>query len=387
MNENNTAKNAISCAINCRQLCFFCAFLFPLGKILEAPRIFAQYAAGDLLLPAFLQLLLQGGAFALLLYTCSKCEKPILEELRLKISNVGMAILYIACALFFVFASLLPLLDLDKFCYAAFFDTSPTVFSFAPFFLLSAFLCLKNLKAFGRLFDISMLLFIPSFAALIIFSTNACDFSNLLPLFEKPFSATAQTMRHTFSFFYDSTLFLFLLNGYSYQKGDGKKIGGSFAAGAVITLLFLAIFFGVFGAMAGSEHYAFIKISQFFPSLKTTGRIDLIFSYLLTVLLLVYACLPLQLAIQSLTSLFKTKKTLLLSLALNVGLFVFVLFCNNYYNTLYEWISVKLFPIFLVFAYLLPIFVFLTVVCIKRKKDGGRVAVNKSKLKKELENV
>jgi hypothetical protein len=383
MNAKNDVAQTGNFQINCRQLCFFCAFFIPLGKILEAPRIFAQYAAGDLLLPAFLQFFLQGIAFTLLLFAAAKVKKPILDALGDRIGETGMKIFYFLCCAFFIFSSLLPLLDLDKFCYAAFFDTSPTVFSFTPFFLLSAFLCMKSLKAYGRLFDLSLLLFIPSFLALIIFSIKACDFSNLLPLFEKPFSASLQAIRHTFCFFYDSALFLFLLNGYTYQKGDGKKIGAAFGVGAVFSLLFFALFFGVFGAMAGSEHYAFIKISQFFPSLKTTGRIDLLFCYLLTILLLFYTCLPLQLALHSFTRAICTKKTLLPTIVLNGGLFVFVLFCNNYYNSLYEWISVRLAPIFWVFSYLLPLLILLLVFWKKNKKDGGRVALNKKKPSKK----
>lgn len=372
--------------INCRQLCFFCAFLLPLGKLLEAPRIFAQYAEGDLLLPAFLQFVLQGGVFALLLVAAGKAKQPILNALEKKIGKTWITILYFAFCAYFIFSSLLPLLDLDKFCYAAFFDTSPTTFSFTPFFLVSAFLCMKSLKSYGRLFDLSLLLFVPSFFALIIFSAGACDFSNLLPLFEKPFSDSLQAMRHTFSFFTDSAIFLFLLNGYTYQKGDGKKVMAAFGGGALFTLLFLAVFLGVFGAMAQSEHYAFIKISQFFSALKTTGRVDLLFAYLLTILLIFYTCLPLQLAVHSFTRGIQTQKTLLPSIVLNLGLFVFTLFCNNYYNTLYEWISVHFMPVFLIFSYFIPLLVVLLICWKKDKKQRSRVALNKKTIRKKEKN-
>ncbi len=381
MNANTNPVKTGDFQINSRQLCFFCAFLLPIGKLLEAPRIFAQYTQGDLLLPAFLQLFLQGGTFAFLLATASKNQRPILSVLEEKVGAVWIKIFYLAFGVYFIFASLLPLLDLDKFCYAAFFDTSPTTFSFAPFFLVSAFLCMKSLKAYGRLFDLSLFLFLPSFFALIIFSTGACNFSNLLPLFEKPFSNTLQAMRHTFTFFSDSAIFLFLLNNYQYQRGDGKKIMSCFGVGSLFILLFLAVFLGVFGSMAQSEHYAFIKISQFFSALKTTGRIDLLFSYLLTVLLIFYTCLPLQLATNCFAQAIHTRKNLLISIVLNVALFVFVLFCNNFYNSLYRWISVRLAPIFLLFSYLLPIAVCLVSLGRKNRKQGGRVALNARKTK------
>ncbi len=373
----NTKTREISTGnypINCRQLCFFCAFLLPIGKMLEAPRIFALYSEGDLLLPAFLQLLLQGGIIALLLSACAKEKGPILNALAQTIGKRWMNVFYFLFCGYFIFASLLPLLDLDKFCYAAFFDTSPTTFAFAPFFLVSGFLCVKSLKAYGRVFDLSLFLFLPAFLALIIFSLNACDLSNLLPLFEKPFVSSLQTINRTFVFFSDSAIFFFLLNGYSYQTGDAKKILSSFGVGSIFTLLFFAVFFGVFGTMSGSEHYAFIKISQFFSALKTTGRIDLLFCYLLTILLIFYTCLPLQLATHSIAKPIGIKP-FFVSIILNVGLFIFVLFCNNFYNGFYQWISVNLSCIFLIFSYILPILCCLFLL-FKNKKGRGRVEMN-----------
>ena len=382
-NKIDTAKTG-NRQINCRQLCFFCAFLLPLGKMLEAPRIFAKYASGDLLFPALLQFILQGCIFSLLLFAAAKAKEPLLNRLEKIIGKGWMGAIYFLFCAYFIFASLLPLLDLDKFCYAAFFDTSPTTFAFAPFFFVSAFLCMKSLKAYGRLFDLSLLLFLPSFLALTIFSVGSCDFSLLLPLFEQPLASSLQAVRHTFSFFSDSAIFLFLLNGYTYQKGDAKKILPSFAAGAAFTLVFLTLFFTTFDTMSQSEHYAFIKISQFFSALKTTGRIDLLFAYLLTILLIFYTCLPLQLAVYSFTHGLRTEQTLLPSVLLNVGLFIFVLFGNNAYNGFYEWISTRLALVFVIFSYLIPLMIVVIVSCGKNKKDKGRVALNAlSRNKKE----
>ena len=133
MNTKNDVAQTGNFQINCRQLCFFCAFFIPLGKILEAPRIFAQYAAGDLLLPAFLQFVLQGIAFTLLLFAAAKAKKPLLDALEDRIGKTGMKIFYFVCSAFFIFSSLLPLLDLDKFCYAAFSIRHRPCFRLHPF--------------------------------------------------------------------------------------------------------------------------------------------------------------------------------------------------------------------------------------------------------------
>ena len=55
-------------SVNARQIAFFCAFLLPVSKFLEAPSLLAKYAKGDLLLPAILHFLLQFFLVLVLLY-------------------------------------------------------------------------------------------------------------------------------------------------------------------------------------------------------------------------------------------------------------------------------------------------------------------------------
>ena len=56
--DTKTPKNN---EILARQIAFFAAFILPVYKLLETPSILAEYAKGDLLLPAFLQFLAQVG--------------------------------------------------------------------------------------------------------------------------------------------------------------------------------------------------------------------------------------------------------------------------------------------------------------------------------------
>ena len=132
MTTLSTPKND---GILSRQIAFAEAFLLPTAKLLEAPSILAKDAAGDLLLPALLHFLMQAGALFAVLVAASRSEKPLLTRLQEKLGR-GTIVLYILYGAYFVFAALLPLLDLEKYTYAVFFDTSPTVFSFVFFFFL-----------------------------------------------------------------------------------------------------------------------------------------------------------------------------------------------------------------------------------------------------------
>ena len=101
-------------------------------------------------------------------------------------------------------------------------------------------------------------------------------------------------LSYTTPHFSDVILLLPLFLHYKPKKGDKAKIMTGYGIGAGFTLLFLAVFFGIYSSIAQREHYAFSKIAQYFPALSVLGRVDLIFIYLLSVVLLFYTCLPLQ---------------------------------------------------------------------------------------------
>lgn len=341
--------------INGRQLCFFAAFLVPVGKLLAAPPLLAYYSKGDLLLPALAQYLLQGAVLAAILFIASRTDKSFYELIADALGTITAKLVYILYALYFVFSALLPLLDLERYVYTAFFDTAPSVSAFAPFFILSAFICTKSLKEFGRSADIAMPLFLVSFVGLMIMSVGEADFTNILPIFGTPIKSSAIGFLRTLGHFSDAALFMPMLGSYRYKKGDGKKVMFSYWLGALFVLFFLAVFYGVFGAIAPKQEFAFSKTAQYFQALSVVGRFDLLLVYLMTIVLLFYYCFVLQASVLCFAKAIDTKKKVWISAILNVLLCFFALFCNKYYNRLYYFITVYLFWVFLLFADVIPL--------------------------------
>ena len=352
-----------------RQIALAAAFLLPAAKLLEAPSILATYAAGDLLLPAFLHFLVQFAVLSALIFAASKSEKTLFERLNQRFGKWSI-VFYGLYALYFLFAAILPLLDMEKFTYAAFFDTSPTVFAFVAFFVFSGFLCAKGLKTLGRAADLCLFLFLIPFLALIGMSLFAADFSRLLPLFGNKFGDTMYAFTRTTPHFSDTVLLLPLIGNLRYKQGDGVKILGGYAVGAVSTLLFLATFFGIYSSIAPREHYAFSKIAEYFPALSIIGRFDLLFVYMLTIVLLIFTAMPLQYTTQLICDGFHVKSGVLVSTILNAGALLFLLFANRRYNTFYDLISGKLPPVFWFIADMLPLFLLLLPKSTKKKGDN-----------------
>ena len=341
--------------IYARQIAFCAAFILPMGKLLEIPSLLAQYAKGDILLPAILQFLAQTLAILGLLYAASLSKKSLWERLQARLGK-GMMFFTLFFAVYYLFAAILPLLDCEKFVYAAYFDTAPTTFSFGFFFFLLAFICSKGIKSFARCSDLCLFLFPLSFFALLFMAFFETDLTRLLPFFGSPFSSLLQAVVKSTSHFSDALLLFPLIAKLDYQEGDGVKITLGYAAGAVMTTLFLAVFFGIFSSIAPREHYAFSKIAQYFSALDVVGRIDLVFIYLLSTPLLFYTCLPLLYTTEFFTAAFSLKSKVIPSAALSLSLFLFTFFMNKYYNTFYTFINGKFAPIFWFISYLLPLF-------------------------------
>ncbi len=351
-----------------RQTAFFAAFVLPVYKLLELPSILARFTGGDLLLPAFLQYLLQTGVLFALIFVASRLDKPIFQVLEERIGKWAL-VFYFAYALYFLLASVLPLLDLEKFVYAIFYDTSPTLFAFAFFFLFSAFVCTKGVKSLGRFADLSLFLFVLPFFALLFMSIAEADATNLLPFFERKFEHTMYAMSYSSPHFSDVALLLPFIGNLRYKKNDNKKILIGYGAGGVFTLLFLSVFYGLYSSIAAREHYAFAKIAQYFPALTVIGRVDLLFVYALTVVLFVFTATPLFCSIDFVSRAVGTRRRALFSAIVNLAAFVFVLFGNRHYDKIYALFGKGLFPIFWVFSILIPLSVLFLLIKPKKQKQ------------------
>lgn len=327
-------------AVHARQIAFVAAFILPTAKFLEVPSLLARFGGNALLLPALGHFLLQGAILAVLLFVLSRSPVSLEERLRALLGR-AFPVLCLLYALYFVYAALLPLLDMEKFVYAAFFDSAPTAFSFGTFFLVSAFACVKGLSSVGRCGDLCLFLVPLPFLLLLAAALPQADFSNLLPLFSAPEGGITRAFCRSFPHFSDTVLLLPLLLKLRHQKGDGKKILGGYAVGALSTLLFLAFFYAVFSVLAPREHYAFSKIAQYFSAWKVVGRLDFLFVYLLTIALIFYTCLPLQYAVELVTLATPCKNKIPLSFFLNLALFLFVLFFNRHYDAVYAFVTKK----------------------------------------------
>ncbi len=342
--------------ISARQLFFFLACIAPVGKLVLMPAQLVHDVGNDLLFPAAINCLLQSGAVFCVL-TLVRSQKSFYTLVAERAGRAAAKIILALLMLFLFYAAIMPILEQSLLVQNIFYDTLPSVLTFAPFFLFSLFLCAKPLSCRGRLWDLLGPLAIVAFVGVLAFSVGQADFGALLPAGISGVGSIFKGAARSLGWFCDSAILLVLLGKLEYRKGIALRGMLFYLLGGAAVLLFLAVFYGVFSDIALRQIFAFTKISKYFSGITVLGRIDFLFIYLLAFVMAFYCSLPLHACVECANLLFGDGKvkTPLYSAAVNAVMFSLTVLLNLSFLRTGEVILYKLFWIFLLFCLLLPV--------------------------------
>ncbi len=352
-----------------RQIYFFLACIAPVGKLVVLPARLAGYCGNDLWLPALFQFAVQAGAvFCVLLL--AKRGKSLYALLSDGLGRVCGTALTLLLGVFLLYAGFLPLLEQKLFVQGVFYDTLPSVLSFAPFFLFAAYLCGKPLASYGRVFDLLAPIAAVSFAGILLLSVGNADYAAVLPVGASGLRGLAKGGAFSFAWFFDSALLLMMLGKFDYRKGMAWKGALCYLAGGVAVVFFLVTFYGIFEGTALNQLFAFTKTSKYFSGFTVLGRADYLFIFLLSLVTAFYTALPLSAAVESAAEAFGRKRSLTLSLAIVLSALCLLLVClfDFRFGEVTDAIAERGSALFPLFTLLLPPLLLLT----KKEKTHER---------------
>ena len=337
--------------IKLRQICFLFAAIMPVTKTIIYPATLTYYAGNNLLLSSALNFLLMGAVLALVIFLSYRTDMTFFDLLQNTFGRVTARIIYGLFALFFAFSALLPLMEQKGFVAQVFYENIPSFIAFAPLFGVSFFACVKGFKTIGRAADIALPVFAVCFAVILLLALPEADFSALLPVGgDGVFRGSLYGLN-----WYTECLYpLFFLGHFEREKGAWWKAGLSFLCGAAATLGFLAIFYGIFADIAVRQQNAIAQISKYTTSFTSLGRIDLLFIFALALVLVFALCIRAQLSVHCACKALGGVNPLLPAAALNILLLVLIVFFKYSYLELQTFFTRSLWPVFIIFAYVLP---------------------------------
>ena len=337
-----------------RQIYLFLACVAPIGKLVVLPTELVREAKNDLLLPVAIHFLVQAAViFCVLLL--GRRERGLYEILEGTFGRVFAKICMVTLSLFLLLAGLVPLIEQQLFVQGVFYDTLPSLAAFAPYFVFSVYLCAKPLGSQGRVWDILGPIAIAGLAGILVLSVGETDLGALLPLGGGGMG-TFKALPVLSGWLFDGAVLLMLLGRIDYKKGTAWKGTLWYLAGALGVLLFLAVFYGVFGDVAVNQPFAIAKTSKYFSGITVLGRIDYIFIYALSLVMAFWCAMPLQAGIDCFLQPFGRERHLatILSVAVNAVFLALMYFLDNRFGEVLHFVTGAPFWIFVVFCTVLP---------------------------------
>lgn len=352
--------------INVRQICFILFFYSTASKLLQYPTYLSEYAGRDLLFSAAISFLLQGVIIWATAYLCSRTDKTFYELLKDTFGSVAARVVFALFAAYFALVAVMPLIEQMQYVHAIFYDTVPSLPVFLPVLFFTLYAGSKPLKNIGRCADVCTPIFLVSLFFVTFMSFSGAKFSRLLPLFQAPQRVFGGVYKTAYYFTEPSYLLMFM-GRFKYEKHDAAKITASYALSALTVLLFLALFYSIYGEITPSRQYAISKTALYFSAIDTVGRVDLLALYALEIVMLFALVLNIQLCVHCLECAFRLKNTELLSVLVNLALAAVLIFTKtrhfavHYVFANWIWIAV------LIFSVIMP----LASWALRRDKDGA----------------
>lgn len=341
--------------IKLRQICFIFAVMIPLTKTTVYPATLVYQTRNDLILAALGNFLIEGIVLGLILFLASRTSCTFFDLLQNTFGKIGAKIVYAIFALFFALSAVLPMMEQKNFVIQELYENVPSVISFAPFFGLCFFACTKGFKSIGRVADISMPIFAFSFTAILLLAIPHADFTALLPFGANGAKNIFNGCLHSFNWYTDCLYLLFFLGHFQYEKGAAGKIIGSYTIGALAVLLFLAIFYGIYSDIAVLQHNTIAQIPKYTTASTSLGRIDLLFIFALTLVMIFTYCIPVQMCVHCIRKVFDDCSPILPSAIINLLLLVLTIFFNYSFVEIQSLYTQKLWILFAVFGYGIPL--------------------------------
>lgn len=274
MNEKNMLK--------VRQICFLYLALTPVTKLSIYPCFLSRYAEESLWISALFgflfDLLIIGAALYISKKHPDKTVYAITEE---RLGKPFAKIIFFIYALFFFAKATLPLIEQKTYIENTLYEIMPSPFIFYPFFIVSVFACLNGMKIFGRVADIAVFVTITGIVIALGLIIPAGDYSNFLPIFKKPAYNLVNGAFRSIMWHSDGVYMLMFLGHFKREKNYSGKIILSYAAAAMISLVFVAGYYAIYGSIAKSQTFALTTATVFSVSAANVGRFDFLSIFLL----------------------------------------------------------------------------------------------------------
>lgn len=341
-----------------RQICFIFLAFMPVTKIALLPSVLAGFCEERLFVATIFGFLLDIGVLLCCMRLFYKHQNSTLFNiLETNFSKTFAKIVYFGYGVYFILKAIVPLLEQQDYVHNTLYEITPSKLVFIPLFIVSFYQSLKGLKILGRSADACIYLTALGFLLIFFLSIPEADFTNLLPIIQKPTYKPVNALFKSVMWFSDSVYLLLFLGHFEGEKRQTLKLTLSYLGASVVVILFMITFYAVFSSIANSRFFATPELTIY--TLVDSVRFDYVAIFLLMFSQVFAIILPIYLSAKCFERAFALKKSLVPAIIINAGLCIFsIIFSGKLFKVLGV-ISNYFGYVFIFFGYVVPLLLLL----------------------------
>ncbi len=342
--------------VNKKQVCAILFIIIPSSKFLVLPTLYAAYAKQDAWFAGLINLLLDGILVLVSVAFINRYEgQTFFEVLENTFNKKTARVIYFIYGIYFMLKCVVPVFEQKNYTEIVLYETSPTVFTFLPFFLVSAYMCVHGLRPMARTAEIVAWFTAIGLLLVTFLSFSSVDFFYLQPFLKNPILQTLNANYKALVWYGQPLVLLFMAGKIKKEKHFNLAVGLTFAVTSLLVILLFAFFTGIYGDIAVRQLYALSKMTKYSIALNNVGRFDYIATLMLVMSGVLSLSVPLVFSTICLRESFGIGKSLVYALIINglvaVALSVFGLYFNKTVEIFENYFS----PVMILLAYVFPL--------------------------------
>ena len=294
--------------LNVRQISLFFITFVPVTKLILMPSVLAGTAGEDLYISVLITSLLEVFTAFMILAAYKKHKTDFFNVLSSHFGKTGKAVILVLYFLYFTVKLFSPLNEQKEYVHLTLYETAPTFFSFAPFFLVAVLICVAELRTLGRLSDLLFPLTVLSIALVFGLSIQSLDFTAVMPVGANGIKKIITASYYSLNWFGDAVYLLFFIGNFEPEKHGTLKIILSYSASLFVSVLFALTFYLAFGPIAERTQFALTDISKYSTVINNIGRIDYCAIFAILGVSAISLSLPMFFQVSIIKELFSLKK-------------------------------------------------------------------------------
>lgn len=338
-----------------RQVCLFAVAFLPVTKFFLLPSVLASECGRDMWIACLLDVLADAAAVISVLILNSLTDKTFFELLEITFGKTIKNLLLFLYFIYFFVSALLPISEQRNYVDHTLYETPPSFITFLPFFIISAYLGLKQLRVLGRAADVMWIFTCSATVFLFFLSLQSADFFAIFPIGRQGAGKIVSAGMKGYGWFGDAVYLLFMVGRFDRKKNDGKKLFLSFILAEFFVLLFVFMFYCIFTSISWRQIFALTEFSKYATVINNVGRFDYIAILFILFVGVFSLSLPLYFAVTVLCEIFGENKRWIFSLAVNGGVMILSYLLDENLASLKQIVTGYGFWFFFVFGNILPI--------------------------------